>query len=177
MRLQHWLRTRLLTPTNLEIVRDYGLILVGTAVMVLAMHLFFIPSQLAVGGLSGTAQIINSFTSWPIGAMVFIFNIPLFVMGWRTLSGKRFLARTIFSATLFSVLLDGLNIIFPTNGITHDLLLNALYGGILGGIGGGLVLRARATSGGTAILARYLDKNSASLFRRATCIPTALSFL
>ncbi len=158
MGLRHWLRTRLLTPTNLEIVRDYGLILVGTAVMVIAMHFFFIPNQLAVGGLSGTAQIINSFTGWPIGTMVFIFNIPLFVMGWRYLGGKRFLARTIFSATIYSVLLDGLSILFPTNGITHDLLLNTLYGGILGGIGGGLVLRARATSGGTDILARYLDK-------------------
>lgn len=158
MGLRHWLRTRLLTSTNLEIVRDYGLILVGTAVMVIAMHFFFIPNQLAVGGLSGTAQIINSFTGWPIGTMVFIFNIPLFVMGWRTLGGKRFLARTIFSATVYSVLLDGLSVFLPTNGITHDLLLNTLYGGILGGIGGGLVLRARATSGGTDILARYLDK-------------------
>jgi uncharacterized membrane-anchored protein YitT (DUF2179 family) len=158
MRLRHWLRTRLFTPTNLEIVRDYGLIFVGTAVMVLAMHFFFIPSQLAVGGLSGAAQIINSFTGWPIGAMVFIFNIPLFVVGWRYLGGKRFLARTIFSTILYSVLLDGLAVVFPTDGITHDLLLNALYGGILGGIGGGLVLRARATSGGTDILARYLDK-------------------
>jgi uncharacterized membrane-anchored protein YitT (DUF2179 family) len=158
MRLRHWLRTRLLTPTNLEIVRDYGLIFVGTAVMVLAMHFFFIPSQLAVGGLSGTAQIINSFTGWPIGTMVLIFNIPLFVMGWRYLGGKRFLARTIFSVTVYSVLLDGLNIVFPTDGITNDLLLNALYGGILGGIGGGMVLRVRATSGGTDILARYLDK-------------------
>lgn len=158
MRLRHWLRTRLLTPTNLEIVRDYGLILAGTAVMVLAMHFFFVPSQLAVGGLSGAAQIINEFTGWPIGTMVFIFNVPLFVMGWRYLGGKRFLARTIFSATVYSVLLDGLNILFPTDGITDDLLLNALYGGILGGIGGGMVLRVRATSGGTDILARYLDK-------------------
>ena len=158
MGLRHWLRTRLFTPSHLEIVRDYGLILAGTAVMVLAMHFFFIPSQLAVGGLSGTAQIINKYTGWPIGTMVFIFNIPLFVVGWRKLGGKRFLARTIFSATVYSVLLDGLSIAFPTTGITHDLLLNALYGGILGGIGGGLVLRARATSGGTDILARYLDK-------------------
>lgn len=158
MGFRHWLRTRLLTATNLEVVRDYGLILVGTAVMVIAMHFFFIPNKLAVGGLSGTAQIINSFTGWPIGTMVFIFNIPLFVMGWRYLGGKRFLARTVFSATVYSVLLDGLSILFPTNGITHDLLLNMLYGGILGGIGGGLVLRARATSGGADILARYLDK-------------------
>jgi uncharacterized membrane-anchored protein YitT (DUF2179 family) len=158
MGLQQWLQTRLLTSANLEIVRDYVLILVGTAVMVVAMHFFFIPNQLAVGGLSGTAQIINSFTGWPIGTMVFIFNIPLFVMGWRYLGGKRFLARTIFSATVYSVLLDGMSILYPTNGITHDLLVNTLYGGILGGIGGGLVLRSRATAGGTDILARYLDK-------------------
>jgi uncharacterized membrane-anchored protein YitT (DUF2179 family) len=158
MNMKQWLRARVFTQTNLEIVRDYGLVLVGTAVMVLAMHFFFIPSQLAVGGLSGTAQIINSFTGWPIGTMVFLFNIPLFVVGWRHLGGKRFLARTIFASIIFSVLLDGLNVLIPTNGITDDLLLNAIYGGILGGIGGGLVFRARATTGGTDILARYLDK-------------------
>lgn len=158
MNMKQWLRARVFTQTNLEIVRDYGLVLVGTAVMVLAMHFFFVPSQLAVGGLSGTAQIINSFTGWPIGTMVFLFNLPLFFVGWRHLGGKRFLARTIFASIIYSGLLDGLNALIPTSGITDDLLLNAIYGGILGGIGGGLVFRARATTGGTDILARYLDK-------------------
>ncbi len=151
-------RARLITPTNLEIVRDYVLIAVGTAVMVVAMHFFFIPNKLVVGGVSGAAQIINSYTGWPIGTMVFIFNVPLFILGWRYLGGKRFLIRTVFSATLYSVLLDSFQLFLPTQGITQDLLLNTLYGGILGGLGGGLVLRAKATGGGTDILARFLDK-------------------
>ncbi|MBK8989117.1 MAG: YitT family protein [Chloroflexi bacterium] len=151
-------RARLITPANLDIARDYVTIVVGTAVTVVAMHFFFIPNTLVVGGVSGTAQIINSFTGWPIGTMVFIFNVPLFLLGWRYLGGKRFLIRTVVSATLYSVMLDGLQFFLPTQGITDDLLLNTLYGGILGGIGGGLVLRAKATGGGTDILARFLDK-------------------
>lgn len=153
-----WLRQRIFTPARLERLQDYTTIVIGTAVLVMAMHYFFIPSQLAAGGLTGAAQIVNNYTGWPIGTLVFIGNIPLFLLGWFQLGGKRFLARTIFAATIFSVMLDGMELFFPTNGLTDDFLLNALYGGVLAGVGVGLVLRAKATTGGTDILARFLDK-------------------
>ena len=141
-----------------RLARDYALILFGSALLAVSMDLFFIPNDLVAGGLSGTAQIINSFTGWPIGTLTFILNIPLFILGWFYLGGHRFLARTVFAAFTFSLVLDGLQLFWPGISITDDLALNALYGGVTAGVAVGLLFRARATSGGTDILARILER-------------------
>jgi uncharacterized membrane-anchored protein YitT (DUF2179 family) len=143
---------------RLERVRDYGLITAGALLQALAMDLFLVPGQLAAGGLSGLAIIINGYTGWPIGVMVMLGNIPLFVLGWRLLGGRRFMARTVAAVVVYSALLD-LLALTPTGGLTpHDPVLNSLYGGVIGGIGMGLVFRAGGTSGGTDILARLLGQ-------------------
>ena len=141
-----------------RIIRDYALIVLGSVLLAVSMHLFFIPHQLVAGGLSGTAQLINNFTGWPIGTVSFVLNIPLFILGWFYLGGHRFLARTVFSSFVFAVVLDGLQLLWPDVVITDDLALNALYGGVTAGVAVGLIFRARATSGGTDILARMLER-------------------
>jgi len=103
------------------------------------------------------SQIINSFTGWPIGVMVLLGNIPLFILGWRFLGGPRFAARTAFAIISFSILVDIPLPLLPQDGITGDLVLNSLYGGVVSGIGFGLVYRGRGTSGGSDILARILS--------------------
>jgi uncharacterized membrane-anchored protein YitT (DUF2179 family) len=160
-RLRRSLRTireRLLPPQRLAFLLDYTLIFAGALIQALSMHLFFIPAQLVAGGLSGSAQLVNSLTGWPVGTMVLVGNIPLLLLGWRYLGRRRFLVRTAVAATAYSVAIDALEWLLPSGGITGDLLLNALYGGVVGGIGAGLVFRARATSGGSDILARLLDR-------------------
>jgi len=147
--------------TVLQLARDYGLILAGAALLAVSMHVFFIPNDLVAGGLSGTAQIINNFTGLPIGTLSFILNIPLFFLGWRFLGGRRFLARTVIASLLFAVILDGLDLLWPRPHLTDDLGLNALYGGVTAGVAVGLLFRARATSGGTDILARILERRFA----------------
>lgn len=141
-----------------ENVRDYAYLVVGTAVLVFSMDGFLIPAGLAAGGVSGLAQVVNRYTGWPIGLMTFAANVPLFVMGWRHLGGPRFAVRTALVIVLFSALVDGLAAWFPPQGLTQDLVLNTLYGGVLGGIGAGLIYRGRGTSGGTDILARILSQ-------------------
>jgi uncharacterized membrane-anchored protein YitT (DUF2179 family) len=138
-------------------VRDYGLVLIGALLQALAMDLFLVPGQLAAGGVSGAAQIINRYTGWPIGGMIILGNIPLLVLGWRGLGGRRFMVRTVVAVVAYAALLDGMRFFLPV-GLTQDPVLNALYGGVVGGVGLGLVLRARATSGGTDILARLLGQ-------------------
>ncbi len=138
-------------------LNDYLLILLGSTLQAISLRVFLIPAKLASGGVSGLSQIINHFTGWPIGLMVLIGNIPLFILGWRFLGGPRFAARTAFSILTFSILIDVPLFFLPTNGITGDIVLNALYGGVTSGIGFGLVYRGRGTSGGSDILARILS--------------------
>ncbi len=144
------------SPFNWENIRDYGAVVLGTVILALAMDLFLIPAQLAAGGVSGLAQIINYYTGWPIGLMTLAANAPLFALGWRHLGGPRFALRTAVSIVIFSLTVDGLAPYLPPHGLTHDPVLNALYGGVLGGVGAGLIYRGRGTSGGTDILARIL---------------------
>ncbi|MGB7538642.1 MAG: YitT family protein, partial [Anaerolineales bacterium] len=137
--------------------RDILLILIGAVIQAVGMDLFLIPGKLAAGGVSGIAQIVNRYTGWPIGVMIILFNIPLFVLGWRFLGGRRFLLRTFLAVGIYAVLIDVLALYLPRD-LTSDSVLNALFGGVLMGGGMGLVFRAKGTTGGTDILARLLGK-------------------
>lgn len=139
-------------------VQDFLFIAAGALIQALALRLFLIPAQLVSGGVSGLSQVINYYTGWPIGVMVFLGNLPLFLLGWRYLGGPRFAVRTAFAVLSYSVLLDVLVFFVPQDGLTDDLVLNALFGGVVSGIGFGLVYRGRGTSGGSDILARMLSK-------------------
>jgi uncharacterized membrane-anchored protein YitT (DUF2179 family) len=140
-------------------LRDYTLVGLGSLIQAIGLMIFFVPANLASGGVSGVAQLINFNTGWPIGLMVFIGNIPLFALGWRFLGGRSFMLRTAFSIVIFSFFADALLWLpfFPTGGLTDDLVLNSLYGAVVSGIGYALVYRGRGTSGGTDILARILN--------------------
>lgn len=138
-------------------ITEYGYIILGALIQALSMRLFLIPALLVSGGVSGIAQILNHLTGWPIGLMVFVGNIPLFILGWRYLGGSRFAKRTALSVLLFSVFTDLLVFFIPKQGITDDLVLDCLYGGITLGIGLGLVYRGQGTSGGSDILGRILN--------------------
>lgn len=137
--------------------RDLGLILIGSLAQAIGLRLFLIPAQLASGGVSGIAQLINNYTDWPIGLMVLVGNVPLFIIGWRFLGGRKFGLRTAVAIITYSVAVDTLVFFLPENGITDDIFLNALYGAVVAGFGYGLVYRGRGTSGGSDILARILN--------------------
>lgn len=147
--------------------RDYLLITVAALIQAISLRLFFVPADLASGGVSGISQLINHFTGWPIGLMILLGNIPLFVLGWRFLGGFRFAARTalaIFMLSAFTDLLIKTPFFAPNGAATQlindlqgDIFLNALYGAIVSGVGYGLVYRARGTSGGSDVLARILS--------------------
>lgn len=138
-------------------LRDYAFITAGALLQALAIRLFLVPSHLVNGGISGLAQIINYYSGWPIGLMIFLGNLPLFLIGWRYLGGPRFALRTAFAVAVTSFLTDILVLYLPKTGLTSDLVLNTLYGGLVSGVGYGLVYRGRGTSGGTDILARILN--------------------
>jgi uncharacterized membrane-anchored protein YitT (DUF2179 family) len=148
-------------------IRDYFLIILAALLQALSLRLFFVPANLASGGVSGISQLINHFTGWPIGLMILIGNVPLFALGWRFLGGYRFALRTAVAVLTYSMFTDLLltTSLFGMDGagtalisdLQGDIFLSALYGAIVSGIGYGLIYRARGTSGGSDILARILN--------------------
>ncbi len=140
-------------------VLDYGQLVAGAALQALGLQLFLVPARLASGGVTGISQLIHHYTGWPIGLMVFIGNVPLFLLGWRFLGGPRFALRTALAVVIYSLFTDLIPHlgILPASGITDDIFLNSLYGAVVTGTGYGLVYRASATSGGSDILARILN--------------------
>lgn len=139
-------------------IEDYLLILLGAFLQALSMRLFLVPASLVSDGISGITQILHYTVGWPIGLVVLLGNIPLFIVGWRYLGGPRFALRTMLSIAAFSIFTDLLISLTGSSPITSDILLNTLYGGMLLGVGLGIVYLGRGTSGGTDILGRVLNR-------------------
>lgn len=137
--------------------QEFLLLTSGAVIQAVNVNLFLLPGNIAPGGVSGAAIIIREFTGWPIGVMMFIINIPLVVIGFRQLGRFRFLIRMIYVVILTSVIVDLSAIWLPAAGIVDDLMLNALYAAVLGGVGNGLIYRGQGSSGGTSILGRLVQ--------------------
>lgn len=140
-------------------LRSAGMIALGCAAFSLGFDLFLDPHQINVGGISGLAMVLRELLGFgSIGVISAIINIPLFLLGYREL-GKRFFFGSLLGTALTSLFLD-LFTLLPVP--QTDVMLGALYGGLLSGIGLGLVFLAGASTGGSDIVAKLLRKH----FRR-----------
>lgn len=137
----------------------YAMIVIGVFIGVLSVIIFLEPLDIASTGATGVAMILEELFGTPIGVMVFILNIPIQIMGYFLLpNGAKVIMRSVFVIVLYAVMLDMLVIYMPAMSISGDRMLNALFGGIIGGISGGLVFRAGASFGGTSTLALILQR-------------------
>lgn len=136
-----------------ELIRAYGQILLGCLIGAAAYPTFLVPNSIAPGGLTGIATILNYLFHWPVGITSLALNIPLFIIGYRTM-GKIFAFRSLLATLLFSVLID----LLPLPVVSNDPLLGTLFGGVVLGIGLGLILRGGATTGGTDMVARMVHR-------------------
>ena len=136
-----------------EIVFAYLQILLGCVIGAASYPAFLVPNSIAPGGLTGVATILNFLFRWPVGFVSLLLNIPLFLVGYRTM-GKIFAFRSLIATLLFSVLID----ILPLKPVSEDPLLGTLFGGVVLGIGLGLILRGGATTGGTDMIARMVHR-------------------
>jgi len=116
-----------------------------------------VPGHLVNGGISGLAQLINYYTQFPIGVMILIGNIPLLLLGWRHLGGKRFAICAAYAVVTVSFFTDILALFLPAQGLSSDRVLNTLYWEVISGIGYGPVYRRHGTSGGTDILVLIIN--------------------
>lgn len=152
-----------------ETIIDYLYLLFGSVIQAAGMAFFLIPSKLVSGGISGLAQVLNHYSSWPIGVMTLAGNIPLFFLGWQYLGKIKFAARTIFSVTVFSIFTDLLSAWTSHTAITQDIFLNMMFGAVVLGIGFGFVYKGSGTSGGSDIIGRILNQR--------LCLPISQSYL
>ena len=134
------------------------LLTIGALLGAVAVNVFYTPADIAPSGISGIAIILNHLIGTPIGLVVLLGNIPIQVLALRMLGGWRVVARTIYVLVIYSFAIDLLGPYLSMSTISDDRLLSALFGGILGGIGGGLVYCAGGTFGGTSTLARILQR-------------------
>lgn len=135
---------------------DYVLLTIGAALLALNIDLFLVPNRIVSGGATGIATILYYVLGAPVGTVVLIINIPLFVAGVKWGGGMRFAVRTIYATVLMGVLADVfVPFVKQIPSITEPLLF-VLYGGLLDGIGMGLVFRGQGTTGGTDIVARLM---------------------
>ena len=132
------------------------MIFMGCLICSLGFNLFLIPAHLMAGGVSGVAIIVYYITDWPIGVQFFIYNLPILYLAYHVF-GRLYALDTIVGTALFSICVDMTS--FTTHfSLTHDIMLNALFGGVLAGIGFGLVFKSNANTGGFDVVGAVVKK-------------------
>lgn len=142
-------------------IRDFALMTVGIVMTAWALDVFLIPNKIAAGGVSGLSTVIyywakgNFGVVIPVGVTMLVLNVVLIFIAWRV-RGRHYLAKTLYGAVGLSVLVDVMAPFTP-HLATNDLLLAALWGGAISGLGMGLVFKGGGNTGGTDIVAQLLS--------------------
>ena len=141
-------------PNLTRMVRDYAWIALGSVLYSLSFDWFYVPNQIGFGGLTALGMILNHLSpAIPIGMVVLILNIPLFLLGWKFLGGHT-LVSSLFAMTATSVLVDLIAAMYTFPSM--DPMLAAIFGGVSLGVSLGMIFSKGATTGGTDLTARLL---------------------
>lgn len=137
--------------------KNYSMVIIGSAMLAVAVSMFLAPHNLVPGGIFGLSVSLNHLTGWPIGVISLCVNIPLLLLGFW-LVGADFGVKTLLSLILSSLFIDAIMYFNPNPIVTSDTLVSALFGGGLIGLGVGTIIAAGGTTGGTDIIAAILKK-------------------
>ncbi len=136
----------------------YSMIIIGAFIMAAGFVLFITPYKIVPGGVYGISIIIHHMLGTPVGLVALCFDIPITIIGTRIL-GPRFGVKTVLGFVLTAVFVDLLTYLWGENPLVENNgLLSSIYGGVLVGLGLGLIFKARATSGGSDVVAMILSK-------------------
>lgn len=137
---------------------SYALITIGAFIMASGYVLFISPYKIVPGGVYGIGIILYHLIGLPVGLTGLALNIPLTILGIRLL-GPRFGVKTVVGFVLASGFIDGIAFLYGTDPLVeNDPLLSSIFGGVLLGLGLGMIFKARATSGGSSIIAMVMTK-------------------
>ena len=137
-----------------RLAQDYLWIALGSVLYSLSFDWFYVPNQIGFGGLTALGMILNHFSPViPIGTVVLILNIPIFILGWKFLGGHT-LVSSLFAMAATSVLVDLISAVYTFPPM--DPMLAAIFGGVSLGLSLGIIFSKGATTGGTDLIARLL---------------------
>ena len=140
----------------LKILYKYLFLLVGSLIAAVGLEVFLVPNNIIDGGIVGISIISSHLTNIPLGIFTFALNIPFLFIGYKQI-GKTFVLSSLFSITAFSLFIM---VLHPVLGLTNDVLLATVFGGIILGAGVGLILRSGGSLDGTEIIAIILNKST-----------------
>lgn len=140
-------------------IKEYILITLGILLVAAGIYYFLVPSNLAAGGVSGLAMVINKFIpALPVGLLMLGMNIILFIVAFIVI-GPNFGGKTIYASLGLSGAIWVLEKIYPiTKPLTNDLFLALLFGILISGVGMGIIFNQNASTGGTDIIAKIINK-------------------
>jgi len=136
---------------------NLSLVILGSIIMGIGYAMFLIPHHFVPGGVSGIAMIVNYFTRLPLGTLIMVLNIPVFIVGFKIM-GRKYALRSLLGMVISSLLIDFFSQVVSLKSATDDPILAAIYGGFMLGVGLGLVFRGRASTGGSDILGQILNR-------------------
>ena len=145
---------------NSRILRAVGqsiYLIIGSAVVALAYVLFLIPHHIVPGGAGGVAMILNYFFATPVGLIILVINVPLFVLGIKTL-GRTYGVKSIIGIAVSSLLIDGFTYLLHIGSATDNKIIACVFGGIMLGAGLGLVFRGGGSTGGSDVVGMVLNR-------------------
>lgn len=138
-------------------LRDFMLITFGVFLVAISVVYFFQPNNIAAGGVSGIAIIINNFVPGiPIGLLVLMMDCILYIVAFLVI-GSKFGGKSIYASLTLSGIMWLLEKVFPYKA-TNDLMLATILGTIISALGLAIVFNCNASTGGTDILAKILHK-------------------
>ena len=136
-----------------KIIIEIILTMMGSAIMAVGISLFLLPNQLSSGGISGIATITYYLLNIPMGTMILLINIPLFLFSFFKV-GKNFFIKSLIGTISLSYFIDFFD---RFKELTQDRFLACIYGGILIGIGTAILLKANSSTGGSDLIS-YITK-------------------
>lgn len=137
-------------------ISRYALVGLGCIICGAGINAFLVPHHMLSGGISGIAMIFYFLFNWPIGLLSAIGNIPLFYAAYKLLD-REYVIGALYGMIIFSISIDATRFLSELN-LVDDIILAAVYGGIISGIGSGLIFRVGGSSGGTDIIGTIVKK-------------------
>ena len=154
----HRKKPEIVKKTKIQIFMEYlsraFFITIGAFITAAGLENFLLPNNIIDGGVIGLSMMVHYMTEWNLGILIFCINIPFILLALRKL-GYKFVINTIFANAMLAI---ATNILSGFNKVTDDLILSAIFGGIILGFGVGIILRNNASLDGTEMVSITISK-------------------